>query len=96
MRESIAQNASIAEMRDHLKRQEMPNLFDQAVEARKKGDDLECRYLFQDIKHKDMEAKLRRRGFLAEDDVVHAFYDERVPPDVCDVPRLRKWCATRR
>ncbi|MEK6234269.1 MAG: DUF3418 domain-containing protein, partial [Planctomycetales bacterium] len=40
---------------------------------------------------KDMEAKLRRRGFLAEDDVVHAFYDERVPPDVCDVPRLRKW-----
>ena len=38
MRESIAQNASIAEMRAHLERQGMPNLFSQAIELAEAGE----------------------------------------------------------
>ena len=38
MRESIVQNASLAEMREHLQRQKMPNLFAQGIQLAEEGE----------------------------------------------------------
>ncbi len=38
-----------------------------------------------------LEAKQRRRDLLASDDVLAAFYDERIPADVCDAKQLESW-----
>jgi ATP-dependent helicase HrpA len=40
---------------------------------------------------KTLEAKSRRHGLLAGDDVRYAFYDERLPSEVVDGATLRKW-----
>ncbi len=39
-----------------------------------------------------LESKQRRRDLLASDDVLAAFYAERIPMDVCDVKQLEYWC----
>jgi type IV pilus assembly protein PilB len=38
VRESVAHNASLVEMRQHLQRQEMPNLFAQAMQLAEEGE----------------------------------------------------------
>jgi ATP-dependent helicase HrpA len=38
-----------------------------------------------------LEAKQRRRDLLVSDDVLAAFYSERIPVDVCDAAGLERW-----
>lgn len=40
---------------------------------------------------RDKEAKLRRPELLADEDQLFAFYDQRVPADVCTVAGLKSW-----
>ncbi len=40
---------------------------------------------------RDQEAKERRRDLLISDDVIHAFYDERLPTGLCKAEDLRRW-----
>ena len=39
----------------------------------------------------ELEARGRRRDLMVEDRVLYAFYDERLPEQVCDHPSLEKW-----
>ena len=39
----------------------------------------------------ELEARGRRRDLMVEDRVLYAFYDERLPAQVCDHPSLEKW-----
>ncbi|MCL2103907.1 MAG: DUF3418 domain-containing protein [Kiritimatiellaeota bacterium] len=41
----------------------------------------------------DAESKLRRHGTLFDPERAFAFYDERIPQDVCTASDLRKWIA---
>tara|TARA_R100000005_G_scaffold94241_1_gene71626 strand:+ start:401 stop:4162 length:3762 start_codon:yes stop_codon:yes gene_type:complete len=41
----------------------------------------------------DLEAKARRRDLLADEQVLFAFYDERLPSDITTAERLRSWLA---
>jgi ATP-dependent helicase HrpA len=38
-----------------------------------------------------LEAKARRRDIIAEDEALFAFYDARVPPDVCNTVAFHQW-----
>ena len=38
-----------------------------------------------------LEAKLRRRELLAGDAAIAAFYDARVPPEICSAPAFERW-----
>jgi ATP-dependent helicase HrpA len=40
---------------------------------------------------KGMEAKVRRQDILAEHKQIYAFYDKRLPPEVCSVGTLERW-----
>ncbi|MEQ9410791.1 MAG: DUF3418 domain-containing protein [Fuerstiella sp.] len=40
---------------------------------------------------KDLQARTRRHDLLPGEDVLFDFYDSRVPADVCDRDRLRRW-----
>ncbi|MCL1919551.1 MAG: ATP-dependent RNA helicase HrpA [Kiritimatiellaeota bacterium] len=42
----------------------------------------------------DAESKLRQHGALFDPDLAFAFYDARLPQDVCNAHDLRKWLAT--
>ena len=39
----------------------------------------------------DIEARARRRDLLADEETMYAFYDARVPPEVCDGPGFERW-----
>ena len=39
----------------------------------------------------DLEAKARRRDVLVDDAVIFGFYDERIPPQVCDGRSFARW-----
>jgi ATP-dependent helicase HrpA len=40
---------------------------------------------------RDKEARLRRPDLLADDDQLYAFYDARIPSDVCTIAALKAW-----
>ena len=40
---------------------------------------------------RDAEHKARRRDLLVGPEAMYAFYDERLPPDVCNGPAFEKW-----
>lgn len=39
----------------------------------------------------DLEHKTRRPDVLVDDELMFAFYDEKIPADVCSTPKLLKW-----
>jgi ATP-dependent helicase HrpA len=39
----------------------------------------------------ELEHKSRRQDVLVDDELIHAFYDERLPPDVCSGHSLERW-----
>lgn len=43
-----------------------------------------------------LSARSRNAGLLIPNSVQYAFYDERLPPDVCDVRSLRRWASRTR
>lgn len=43
-----------------------------------------------------LEARTRRRDLLADEGARFAFYEGRLPPDVCNVPSLRRWLKSMR
>jgi len=42
----------------------------------------------------DLESRTRRRDILADEQVLFDFYDERLPPDIYTVSRLKSWSKT--
>ena len=47
------------------------------------------RELIAYIQH--LEAKSRRRDILVDEDAIHAFYDQRVPPGIYSTPLFERW-----
>jgi ATP-dependent helicase HrpA len=47
------------------------------------------RKLIRDIE--SLEHKARRQDVLVDDELIHAFYDQQLPPDVHDVQGLERW-----
>lgn len=45
---------------------------------------------------RSVEAKLRAEGSLASDDAIFAFYDARLPEDIHNAPRFRRWLKAAR
>jgi ATP-dependent helicase HrpA len=39
----------------------------------------------------DLEHKARRQDVLVDDELIHAFYDQQLPPDVCSGAALERW-----
>jgi ATP-dependent helicase HrpA len=39
----------------------------------------------------DLEHKARRQDVLVDDELIHAFYDQQLPRDVCSGPQLERW-----
>jgi len=39
----------------------------------------------------ELEHKARRQDVLVDDELIHAFYDRTLPPDVCSGPGLERW-----
>ena len=39
----------------------------------------------------DLEHKARRQDVLVDDELIHAFYDQQLPKDVCSGPMLERW-----
>ena len=39
----------------------------------------------------DLEHKARRQDVLVDDELIHAFYDQQLPKDVCSGPSLERW-----
>ena len=39
----------------------------------------------------DLEHKARRQDVLVDDDLIHAFYDQQLPPEVCSGATLERW-----
>jgi ATP-dependent helicase HrpA len=39
----------------------------------------------------ELEHKARRQDVLVDDELIHAFYDQQLPPDVCSGATLEKW-----
>ncbi len=39
----------------------------------------------------DLEHKARRQDVLVDDELIHAFYEQQVPRDVCSGPQLERW-----
>jgi ATP-dependent helicase HrpA len=43
----------------------------------------------------ELEHKARRQDVLVDDELIHAFYDQQLPADVCSAaPALEKWYRT--
>ena len=43
----------------------------------------------------DLEHKSRRQDVLVDDELIHAFYDQQLPQDVCSGASLERWFARR-
>ena len=61
------------------------------------GDQWETKLLFLAANHKmiakveELEHKSRRQDVLVDDELIYAFYDQQIPPDVCSGRLLENW-----